>query len=120
MWGQHVNPKERFPESFAYFTADSINRNELSIEERQYIADYDNAVIYNDYVVNSIIDLYKNEDAIVLYFSDHGDEANDYRIRQGRAFDFEEVGPMCFHYQLDVPMFVWVSDKYKVKHPDIE
>jgi heptose-I-phosphate ethanolaminephosphotransferase len=35
------------------------------------MAEYDNSVLYNDYVVSEIIKCFADKDAVVLYFSDH-------------------------------------------------
>ena len=63
LMGQHIAAIERFPhDKFTYFTLDSIKREAsyLGDTERKQIADYDNATLYNDYVMNEIFDIFKN------------------------------------------------------------
>ena len=118
--GQHISPSARFPhKEFKHFTADSIKRDEEFITEdiKQYIANYDNATLYNDYVLNQIFEDFKESNTILIYFSDHGDEAYDYRKQCGR--DHGDITPMVLKYQYDVPFIVWCSDTYKMKYPDI-
>ena len=117
--GQHHNVRERFPhDQFKYFNADSIKRDApyLGKEEKEYIADYDNATLYNDYVLHNIINEFRNSNSILVYLSDHGEEVNDYRKQQGR-----DHGPLTANklkYQYEIPFMVWCSDIYKAKNPE--
>ena len=119
--GQHIDASTRFPHTaeFTKFSVDSIKRNEkyLTPEKKQRIADYDNATYYNDWVIKQIIDIYKNSNTILIYFSDHGDEVYDYRDQFGR--EFGTFTPNKLRYQFEVPFVVWCSNNYKEKHPDI-
>ena len=118
--GQHVAPSKRFPrDSFGFFTAKGIKRDDayLTDKMKEYIADYDNATLYNDYVMNKIFDKFKDSNTILLYFSDHGDEAYDFRAHCGRYHG--ELTPMVLKYQYDIPFVVWCSDTYKKNNPDV-
>lgn len=118
--GQHVTPSRRFPhDTFKHFTADSIKRNDafLTNEMKEYIADYDNATLYNDYVMSRIFDTFKDSNTVLIYFSDHGEEAYDYRKQCGR--DHGEITPMMLKYQFEIPFVIWCSDIYKKNNPNI-
>ena len=118
--GQHVAPSKRFPsDSFRYFTSKDIKRKDdfLTEKMKEYIADYDNATLYNDNVMNMIFDKFKDTNTILLYFSDHGDEAYDFRAHCGRYHG--ELTPMVLKYQYDIPFVVWCSDTYKKNNPDV-
>lgn len=117
--GQHVRAQDKYPEEFSRFNAKDIKRNDLNDSQRQMIAYYDNATLYNDYVVKSIFDFFNDKDAIVAYFADHGDEVNDFRIHVGRSFDFDNGANMLTN-QLDIPFMFYLSEEYKAKHPNIE
>lgn len=84
------------------------------------MADYDNATLYNDSIVNEIIDMYKDKDAIILYFSDHGDEANDYRPHLGRESNPISKGAPGLHCQFDIPFFIYLTDSCRLLHPELE
>lgn len=116
--GQHMLPESRYPIEYTYFTADSIDRPDLAEKYKQEIAHYDNATRYNDTIVYRVIDMYKDEDAIFIYFSDHGDEVNDFRIHRGRSFDIA-LGAPLLHCQMDIPFVIYATSLYKKKHPDI-
>ena len=79
LMGQHVAYRNRFPAEAGYFTADSIPEYSTSglrrsRDERRIVADYDNAVRYNDRVVGEILDRCRTRDAVVVYLSDHGED----------------------------------------------
>lgn len=120
LYGQHVSPKSRYPENQAFFCKeDYSDRKELSDEDKEYVATYDNATRYNDSIVSEIIKMYKDKDAVVIYFADHGDEANDYRRHKGRTRGMEKLGAPCLHCQLDVPFIIYTSEKFIENHPGI-
>ena len=87
---------------------------------RKYIAHYDNATRYNDYVLNKIINLVINDNSVVIYLSDHGEEVYDYRDNYGRdAWSMGGDPKQVIRWQYMVPFVVWCSDKYKAKNPSI-
>lgn len=122
LMGQHVAYYNRFPHggNFDYFNADSIRRNDsyLNREKRQLIADYDNATRYNDYVLHSIIQHYREENTVLVYFSDHGEEVYDYQDFFGRNWK-EPPSYDLLRYQFEVPFMIWCSDMYKENNPDV-
>lgn len=117
--GQHSPAVERFPREFAKFSASDYTRPELTMDQRQYIADYDNATLYNDRVVSEIISMFEDKNAIIIYFADHGEEIYDFRDKAGRFSDFEQSGADGIRNQLDVPFLVFMTDQYRTSHPDI-
>lgn len=115
--GQHVGYGERYPADFAKFSARSVkSKLRLSDEQRGVVADYLNATLYNDYVVDSIIRMFADRNAIVLYFSDHGEEVYDFRLLHGRT-DLKTDDPRALHPQLDIPFMLYVSPRYAATHP---
>ena len=117
LYGQHTAYGERHPADFAKFSARSVkSKLRLSDEQRGVVADYLNATLYNDYVVDSIIRMFSDRNAIVLYFSDHGEEVYDFRLQQGRT-DLKTDVPRALHSQLDIPFMIYVSPRYAATHP---
>lgn len=117
--GQHVEYDSKYPEAETAFTlSDYDNRMGLTEDQKETIMHYDNATHYNDKVVASIIDRFRDEDAIIIYLSDHGDEVYDYRNHFGRSHEpIISLGRATHQYE--IPFMIWVSDKYKETHPDI-
>lgn len=121
--GQHIQAKKRYPRTnprFNHFTATSLSwRNDswLTQRKRQEIAHYDNATLYNDYVLQQITSLYPNEPMVIVYLSDHGEEVYDYRNSIGRFYGNDLKNML--DYQNCVPLMVWCNDCYIKKHPNI-
>ena len=121
--GQHVGFEYRYPKNFAYFNEDSLSfRKEpwLTKDMREDIIHYDNATRYNDHVLQQIIGLYDQQNTIVVYLSDHGEEVYDYRENSGRDdWGMGSDPRQVLRWQYMVPFVVWCSDKYAATHPDI-
>lgn len=122
LMGQHVAYYNRFPHggAFDYFSGDSIRRTDsyLTSEKRQLIADYDNATRYNDFVVYSIIQHFRQKNSVVIYFSDHGEEVYDYQDFRGRNWKVP-ITYHLLHYQFEVPFMIWCSDTFMNKNPKV-
>ena len=120
--GQHFEARERFPhDTFSKFTPQDIpnNASYLNDEKRQEIADYDNATLYNDYVMKKVFDLYRDEPTVVIYLSDHGEEIYDYRDTKGRVSADDGADDVYNRFQHQIPFTIWCSDSYKKSRPDM-
>ena len=119
--GQHNPFYNKYPKNRAKFSPEDYNRHEpwITHDILQTISDYDNSVLYTDYVLNLIIDMFKHTNAIVVFVSDHGEEVYDYRNKQGRAALDERYKSQFAHNQYDIPFLVWVSDKFKANNPNL-
>ncbi len=116
MMGQHEDYRERYPEAFNHFTADSV-QNEFTDEAgRQIVAEYDNATLYNDAVVQHMLDKYSGQDVVAIYLSDHGEEIYDWRNSCYRT-NSDYMTPEIARYQYEIPLLFYVSDTFKAKHP---
>lgn len=119
LYGQHFPYKTRYPNNEIIFTANDYQyRTDLTQTQRETIAHYDNATAYNDKVIANIIDLYRDQDAIIIYLSDHGEEVYDYRNFIGRTPTAKLTPEIC-KYQFEIPFMIWMSDEYKSTHPDV-
>ena len=120
--GQHFVFKDRYPKDFKYYNVDSTafrNDTWLTKQMREEIANYDNATRYNDKVLKKIMDYYRNDNMVLIYFSDHGEEVYDYRASIGRdAFEYGDNFKEGLHWQYDVPFMVWCSRKYMTLYPE--
>jgi heptose-I-phosphate ethanolaminephosphotransferase len=119
--GQHVSYHSRCPNNQRKFHASDYDekRPELNGKQKRILADYDNAVLYNDSVVDQICKRFENEDAIVIYMPDHGEECyegtRNFICRNHSA----QIDYDLAHYEFDIPFWIWCSHKYAVKHPEI-
>lgn len=119
--GQHVKYNQRFPSDRRHFTAEDYvkKRADLDGKQRNVLADYDNAVLYNDSIVDAIISRFEDKEAIIIYMPDHGEEC--YEGNRGficrnhsAAIDYDLA-----HYEFEIPFWIFCSYKYAAKHPDI-
>ena len=117
--GQHVSYRMRCPNNQRVFTIDDYvkPRPELGPNRRQMIADYDNAVHYNDSIVSAIVKRFAKRNAIVIYMPDHGEECyepgrNIVCRNHSAAVDW----PLA-HYEFEIPFWIYCSHSYAVSHP---
>lgn len=111
--GEHYTYADRYPKQFKQFTAKDYSN--LTDEQKELVAHYDNSVLYNDYVIDQIIKLVEDRDCILVYFSDHGEEifeVDDYIGHGNAAFRLDPT------YQVKVPLFIWTSQQFCEKHSD--
>lgn len=115
LWGQHYNYSQRFPKEFAKFKPEDYQKD-LPIEQRQAMADYDNATLYNDYVLDKIIKKFQNQYCCLFYFSDHGEEVYELRDYMGHG---NAAHSPNLNYQIRVPLMVWTSPSYFVENEEL-
>lgn len=119
LYGQHVKFAERYPAAYAKFkAADVKSKLPLDDEQRQEVAHYLNATYYNDYVVDSIINMFAKRNAIVLYFSDHAEEVYNFRLHVGRT-DMKTDDKRALRQQLDIPFLIYMSPRYAATHTQL-
>lgn len=109
LMGNHATYYTRYPQNFAHFSSKDI----LSTNGKKIIAEYSNALLYTDFVLAEIIKRFENEDSIIIYISDHGDDVYDsgeYNMHSDSKIN---------RFMLEIPFIVIVSDEFKAKHPEI-
>jgi len=116
MTGSHWNYAARHPEEFTKFqpVADSSMKHDpsgCSIEE--LVNSYDNSILYTDFFLHKVIETLKDKNAFLLYASDHGESLGE----EGRLTHGHECEKLPKE-QYNVPLMVWMSDKYKNSHSD--
>ena len=113
--GSHYRYLLRYPPSFTKFQPVSDrNRNLVgSTDDELLINEYDNSILYTDFIINQIIETVKAErvEATITYVSDHGENLND----DDRGLYFHSYNPT--KYTIKVPMFLWLSDQFIQKFP---
>ncbi|MCM1319942.1 MAG: phosphoethanolamine transferase [Muribaculaceae bacterium] len=113
--GSHIDYTQRSPENFKRFKPDDY---ELSTDkQKEVISAYDNSILYNDYVVSTIMNKYRDADAVVIYLSDHGQD-----LFQSSPDFFGHAKPnnkRSAEAALAVPFYVYLSPMFKQKHPAV-
>ncbi|MBU0486810.1 MAG: sulfatase-like hydrolase/transferase [Bacteroidetes bacterium] len=107
LMGTHLGYENRYPATFNHFTEKNISP--FGDHADSFINHYDNALLYNDFIVSEII---KRCDTMVragsvVYFSDHGDEVYDFRDFHGHS------QALLSKYMTDIPFIVFLNDSMK-------
>ena len=115
--GQHVEFADRIPPMHRHFRPGDYNRPDLTTKQLHILADYDNAVLYGDSVIDQLLCRENSRESIVVFVSDHGERVFDGNTTQyGRS---NSLSPIDLQQQYDIPMWVWTSAPYQEKHPEI-
>lgn len=117
--GQHVDYRTRFPRDRAHFTPDDYERPDLKKKELRILADYDNAILYNDSIVDQIIKRFEDEEAVVVYVPDHGEECYGEGVHFYGRMHSTEITARLAREEFDIPFWIWCSHEYIVKNPDV-
>ncbi|MBO4316276.1 MAG: sulfatase-like hydrolase/transferase [Prevotella sp.] len=121
LMGQHVSYQLRYPKNQKKFQAFDYRdkRPELTGNKRKVLADYDNAVLYNDSIVDQIMARFEHEDAIVIYMPDHGEECFEGKrgfICRNHAM---KIDYDMARFEFAIPFWIWCSPKYAARHPEV-
>lgn len=113
--GCHPEYKLRYPESFGRFKpSDYPERPE---NQRSIIAEYDNAVLYNDHILSEIYRRFADTDAVIVYFSDH---AQDLFTASPDFFGHAILdNPVSLAAVREIPLTIYLTEKYKRRHPEM-
>ncbi len=112
LMGSHSSYSKRYPADFEIFRG--ANKKE------KIIAEYDNSILYNDFIVDSLLNIIssnsnyvKKHIASVIYLSDHGENVFDELDRVGH--DYSNELPKV---NVEIPFLVWLSPTYLKLNPD--
>lgn len=101
--GTHFDYNKRYPNSFNKF------KPSINTEKERVRSHYDNAVLYNDYIVFSILEELKkqNKKSALIYFSDHGENVFD----DGDFFGRSEAN--LKQNMFEIPFILWTSKDFE-------
>jgi glucan phosphoethanolaminetransferase (alkaline phosphatase superfamily) len=107
--GSHWYYKSHYSEKFEIYTPSTKSRLHLQCTPEEMINAYDNTVVYTDFFLAKLTDLLTNENAIVIYLSDHGEVLGEDGLWLHASDHPAAKNPACI---------LWFSDKYRKKYPD--
>lgn len=107
LMGSHTAYHKRYPKEYAKFTGKS--------KKERIIAEYHNSILYNDFVVDSLINILKitNQNTSLIYLSDHGENVYD----EGDKVGHDYAGKIPKSH-VEIPFIIWASQKYKASNPN--
>jgi glucan phosphoethanolaminetransferase (alkaline phosphatase superfamily) len=105
--GSHWYYKNHYSEKFEKFTPTTKSRLIVQCTPEEIINTYDNTVSYTDFFLSKLIDIFTNENAIVIYLSDHGEILGEDGFWLHANDDKAAKNPACI---------IWFSKKYIEKY----
>ncbi|MEE4460895.1 sulfatase-like hydrolase/transferase, partial [Azotobacter chroococcum] len=113
--GTHMRYQYRYPEEFERFTDRSGVPDSVTDDQLPTYNSYDNAVLYNDHVVSSMIERFRATDpnGFLLYLADHGEAVFD--APDPQVLGRNEGAPTSPMYT--VPFILWNSPKWQAQQP---
>ena len=111
--GSHFPYEIRYSEEFNVFDDQDIYspyKEQLTDKQICIINEYDNSILYNEYILSTLISIIRQEEGIcaLLYFPDHGEEVFDNQLYSGRSFEKLSAG-MC-----EIPCILWINEEAKM------
>ena len=118
LMGSHLDYRARYPQKTnTVFTPQMYNRPELSDQQKQILAHYDNSLRYNDSIVAVVTQRFIDKDAVVIYVPDHGEEIfDDSPYMYGRMHS-ANIDYRLARNEMEIPFWIWGSPQYREKHP---
>lgn len=112
--GTHMSYQYRYPSNFDKFQDRNGVPAGVRDDQLPTYNSYDNAVLYNDFVVSSLIKDYAKSDpnGFLLYLSDHGEDVFD--SAGHNTLGRNEAKPTAPMYT--IPFIAWASPKWRESH----
>ncbi len=111
-FGSHWHYESRYSDRFRRFTPicskQLWSRDMTHCSREELINSYDNTILYTDYIIYSIIEKLKDQNALVVYVSDHGESLGENGMYLHGMKSTKE--------QRYVPMFWWASEHFVAGH----
>lgn len=101
--GTHYDYSKRYPPKFSWF------KSEISNKKNHIIDSYDNAILYNDFIVSEVIKRVSkaSRKSAVIYFSDHGEEV----FIKKSIFGHFQDNPTSSMYE--IPFLVYMGSDFE-------
>lgn len=110
--GSHYHYPNKYPRNqFSIYKPDE-NYEDLSPGNSDLVNAYDNSILYLDHVLDAVMTLFSDRQAVVVYASDHGESFGE----EGR---FIHGGPLSAMEQRRVPLLIWASEAFRNKYPGL-
>ncbi len=112
LMGSHAGYAKRYPSNFEVF-------QDVSSTEKQLISEYDNSVLYTDFIVDSVFNLleqyaktHAKSSCTAIYLADHGENVYDEEGKVGH--DYAGSLPKA---NVEIPFILWTSSQFDLRNP---
>ena len=117
--GQHAEYRRKYPRDRKVFRPADYRHRRVNNHARWVLADYDNATLYNDSILDAVIRRFESRDAVVIYLSDHGESCFGFdRDKFGRTHS-ERPSYETVYEEYEVPFWIWCSESYEAARPEV-
>lgn len=117
MMGSHFDFKMRYPSEYNHFKEDDYALEPIG--HRTILATYDNSILYNDYIVSQIMNLFHDKDAVVIYVPDHGQVMYRNQNRPDYYAHGFSKDPISYVLGVEIPLIIYASPVFQKQHPDL-
>lgn len=107
--GSHWWYNSHFSDEYAIFKPIMKSRIVTESDSIEIVNSYDNTILYTDMVLDSIIASFENQNAVLLFLSDHGEALGE----NGKWLHASSSSVMN-----RTASFIWMSDMYKATFPE--
>lgn len=114
LMGSHYTFKSRYPDNYNVFKFDDYQN--FKEHQRSTLAEYDNSILYNDYVVSEICKSFENYEAIVIYFPDHGLDV--YNSDENYVGHPRTIDSLSVAAGREIPFMIYASPEYQKNFPE--
>ena len=115
LMGSHFKFDLRYPSAYSIFSSKDYS-NHLP-NQREVLASYDNSVLYNDYVVHEIMNLFKEKEAVVIYLSDHA--LDIFYTDDNYAAHAKVNNPLSLKYGTEIPFLIYTTSLFNESFPEV-
>lgn len=112
LMGQHFNYKRRYPVEYGRFSEKDYAQ--YPEHQRSLRSQYDNAVAYGDSVMAEMIHEFDGKDAVVIFFSDHGEDL--FVSDENYHGHGKENVPASYKVGTEIPFVIYFTPIAKDRH----
>ena len=114
LMGSHYTFKSRYPEKYDMFKPKDYEV--YKEHQRATLAEYDNSILYNDYVVSEICKSFEDEEVVVIYFPDHGLDV--YNSDENYVGHPRTTDSLSVAVGREIPFMIYASPEYQINFPN--
>ncbi len=119
--GQHDDVAGRIPDKQKYSCFSENDYSDIpgvTPSRARQLAAMDNTTRYIDEIIGNLFKTIENEDAVVIYMSDHGELHCEIDERHSRSnWNVEDFSTL--DYFLKIPFYVYTTPKFRALHPGL-